>query len=258
MKTGGITSYIDVAQLVLYAFWIFFAGLIIYLRKEDKREGYPLESDRSERAPRVKIQGFPAIPKAKRFKLPHGRGTVGTNRLDKQPIPGQPTLRFPGAPLEPTDNPMLGGIGPGAYALRADLPDLTHHGENKLAPLRVASEFYVSAGDLDPIGMPVLGADLVAGGVVRDLWVDRAEPQVRYYEVEVAANGRRVLLPAGFARVDAAQRRIRVQSILAKHFADVPGTAAPDTVTLLEEEKISAYYGAGTLYAEPSRLGPQL
>ena len=34
------------AQVVLYAFWIFFAGLILYLRREDKREGYPLESDR--------------------------------------------------------------------------------------------------------------------------------------------------------------------------------------------------------------------
>ena len=40
---GSITGYIDVPQLVLYAFWIFFAALIYYLRQEDKREGYPLE-----------------------------------------------------------------------------------------------------------------------------------------------------------------------------------------------------------------------
>ena len=44
MDTGSITGYVDVAQLVLYAFWIFFFGLIIYLRREDKREGYPLGS----------------------------------------------------------------------------------------------------------------------------------------------------------------------------------------------------------------------
>ena len=49
---GAITQYIDVAQILLYAFWIFFAGLLIYLRREDKREGYPLESERSARAPR--------------------------------------------------------------------------------------------------------------------------------------------------------------------------------------------------------------
>ena len=28
MDTGAITQYVDVAQLVLYAFWIFFFGLI--------------------------------------------------------------------------------------------------------------------------------------------------------------------------------------------------------------------------------------
>ena len=28
-----ITQYFDVAQLALYAFWIFFAGLVYYLRR---------------------------------------------------------------------------------------------------------------------------------------------------------------------------------------------------------------------------------
>ena len=47
MENGAITGSIDVAQVVLYVFWIFFAGLIFYLRREDKREGYPLVSDRA-------------------------------------------------------------------------------------------------------------------------------------------------------------------------------------------------------------------
>lgn len=38
---GAITSYIDVAQVTLYVFWIFFAGLLFYLLRENKREGYP-------------------------------------------------------------------------------------------------------------------------------------------------------------------------------------------------------------------------
>lgn len=53
------TEYFDFAQVALYLFWIFFAGLIIYLRREDKREGYPLEDDRGGR---VEVQGFPAAP----------------------------------------------------------------------------------------------------------------------------------------------------------------------------------------------------
>ncbi|NBQ12772.1 MAG: photosynthetic reaction center subunit H, partial [Gammaproteobacteria bacterium] len=43
--TGDITGYVDVAQVVLYVFWLFFFVLIFWLHREGKREGYPLESD---------------------------------------------------------------------------------------------------------------------------------------------------------------------------------------------------------------------
>ncbi|TVP73653.1 MAG: hypothetical protein EA352_11785 [Gemmatimonadales bacterium] len=49
---------INLAQISIYLFWLFFAGLVIYLRREDKREGYPLESDRKG----VTVQGWPAVP----------------------------------------------------------------------------------------------------------------------------------------------------------------------------------------------------
>ena len=57
-----------------------------------------------------------------------------------------------------------------------------------------------------------------------------------------------------FARVK--RNGVYVGAILGHQFADVPGTKQADLVTILEEEKIQAYYGAGTLYAEPSRLEP--
>ena len=41
----GAIGNLDVAQIVLYAFWLFFFGLLFYLRREDRREGYPLESE---------------------------------------------------------------------------------------------------------------------------------------------------------------------------------------------------------------------
>ena len=63
MQTGAITGYIDVAQVALYAFWIFFAGLIFYLRKEDKREGYPLVTER----PGYFLEGFPRSRRRRRF-----------------------------------------------------------------------------------------------------------------------------------------------------------------------------------------------
>jgi photosynthetic reaction center H subunit len=250
MGTGAITQNIDVAQLVLYAFWIFFAGLIYYLVRVNHREGYPMETDNG-----VKVTGWP-IPEPKLYKLAHG-GEVSFPNDFKSPqvLAAEPAHRWAGAPLVPTGNPMLDGVGPGAWADRADRPDVTFEGTPKIVPLRAATGYGISKGDTDPRGLPVLGADGVKGGTVVDLWVDEAESLFRYIELEVAG-GRRVLLPINFARIK--RDKVKVGAVLGSQFAAVPGTRQADIVTLLEEEKIMAYYGGGTLYAEPSRAEPLL
>jgi photosynthetic reaction center H subunit len=58
-------SNIDVAQIAIWLFWIFFFGLVYYLRREDHREGYPLEDDTGGTK-----EGWPAAPR-KSYKLPH-------------------------------------------------------------------------------------------------------------------------------------------------------------------------------------------
>jgi photosynthetic reaction center H subunit len=256
MHTGAITSYIDVAQVTLYLFWFFFAGLIIWLRREDKREGYPLISDRS---PHIRVEGWPAPPPPKVFKLAHG-GTyeAPNNRPEFGEIRANPMAPYPGAPLEPTGDPLLDGVGPASFANRSDEPDHTIDGAPKIVPMRVAAEFSVLDGNPDPRGMPVIGTDRVLGGIVRDIWVDRSEPQIRYLEVEVTASGNRrhVLLPIYLAKVHGSQKEVRVKSICGHQFAGVPGLRNPDQVTLLEEDKICAYYAGGHLYATPKRLGP--
>ncbi len=259
MQTGAITGYIDVAQLVLYGFWIFFAGLVIYLRREDKREGYPLESDRSERARNVPVQGFPAVPAPKTFRLAHG-GTAEapSGRVDEIEVLAT-SGGYPGSPLEPTGNPMRDAVGPAAYAKRATVPDQTIDGDPRIVPMRVATEFSVESRDPDPRGWTVAGLDGEAGAKIVDIWVDRSEPQIRYYEVETnEATPRRVLLPVTLVRVNKTHRYMRVDSITGAQFAGVPGLSSPDQVTLREEDQISAYYAGGTLYATPERSEPLL
>jgi photosynthetic reaction center H subunit len=250
---GAITEYMDVGQMTLYVFWIFFAGLIFYLRREDKREGYPLESTRSRN---IRIVGWPPMPAPKTYKL-HDGSLVSTPRDDasRETLSAAPAA-WPGAPIEPTGNPMIDGVGPASYAWREEVPDLTLDGQIKIVPMRVATEFNVEERDPDPRGMPVIGADGEQGGVVRDIWVDRSEPQIRYLEVEVpvATGTRRVLLPINFTRISEAS--VQVQSILGRQFADVPGLRNPDQITFREEDRICAYYAGGHLYAEPTRLGP--
>ena len=256
MESGAITGYIDVAQLVLYAFWIFFAGLVYYLRQEDKREGYPLESDRSGR---VRVQGFPPMPRPKEFKLPHGG--IATAPRDEAPQPAikaRPVGPWLGAPLTPTGDPMQDGVGPASYAQRANAPDLTYDGQPKIVPMRVATDFTIEAHGPNPRGMTVVGADGVAAGTVVDAWVDRTEPHVRYLEVETKSGGatRRVLLPIYFAKLDRAARKVHVASALGRQIAAAPGLASPDTITLREEDRIAAYFAGGKLYATADRLGP--
>ena len=60
-------NYIDLPTILIWSFWLGFALLILYLRREDKREGYPLESDRQG----VSVQGFPAMPAAREARVKH-------------------------------------------------------------------------------------------------------------------------------------------------------------------------------------------
>lgn len=251
METGAITQYVDVAQLVLYVFWAFFAGLIYYLLRENHREGYPMDSGR-ENGP--KIEGWPPVPAPKTFKLSDGRELQSPDlRRQDADFSAQPTHGWNGAPLEPVGNPLLAGVGAGAWSRRADVPDHLFDGTVKIVPLRSAPDFGVHIKDTDPRGLPVMGADGQQAGTVADLWIDQAEMMFRYLEVALPS-GRSVLMPINFA--DVQRGAVHTRALLASQFADVPALRTPGQVTLLEEEKIMACFGAGSLYATPQRQEP--
>jgi photosynthetic reaction center H subunit len=256
MQTGAITPYIDVAQLTLYAFWLFFAGLIFYLRREDKREGYPLVSDRSQH---IEVIGFPPMPPAKTFIPKYGEA-VQTPRVEvTEEVRGVASAPWPGAPLVPLGNPMLDALGPAAYAQRADVPDpMFSDGSPKIVPLRASPAHSVATEDPHLIGWTVTGADGVVAGTVIDIWIDRAEMIVRYIEVGLTAPlpARAVLLPATFAVFSRRAKEVRVSAILGEQFADVPALKNAETVTLREEDRICAYFAGGFLYATPERAEP--
>ena len=254
MDFGNVTNYIDLAQLLLYLFWLFFFSLVVYLHNESKREGYPTVDSHK---PNYRGGTLWGLPRPKTYILPHGQGMRLVPRPDPQyDLKAKQTVKAPGFPLEPTGNPMLDGIGPAAWATRPDKPDLTHdEGSPRIVPMRVASDWSVAPRDPDPRGKAVFGIDGEQGGVVTDLWVDLSEPHIRYLEID--ARGRRVLMPMNFARVKKTGEVV-AKSVCGKHFADAPGTANPDCVTLQEEDKIGAYYGGGYLYAFEKRAEPVL
>jgi photosynthetic reaction center H subunit len=247
----------DITEIILSVFVLFFLGLIIYLRREDRREGYPLEDDVSGR---LESQGgllFSARPKT--FILPHGEGVVSkpNSARDTHELAAGRTSRAPGTPFEPIGDPMLAGVGPGSVAQRARKPDVMFHGAPKIVPMRIAEGFSIQGKNNDPRGMTVIGADGKEGGVVTDVWIDRAEVLIRYLEVEVAP-AKRVLTPMTMAVLNTSSRTVRVGAILGSQFAAAPTLEHPDQITLYEEERVCAYYGGGLLYATAERTEPYL
>ena len=257
MPKGEITGYIDAAQITLYVFFVFFAGLCFWLRREDRREGYPLEA---EAYGRLKNPDPVLIPTPKAFHLSSGRTMHApqTNVAYDTDVAGRKREPWPGAPYFPTGNPMEDRIGPGSWAKREDTHDHTWEGEKRIVPLRNLDHFVINESGPNPIGMPVLGVDRRVAGKISDVWVDRGESLIRYYEVELPEGGRKVLMPQTFCKITVFSRFAKTEALLAEQFAGIPPTKEPDAITLQEEERIVSYFGAGTLYATPHRAEPRL
>ncbi|XWN33697.1 MAG: photosynthetic reaction center subunit H [Devosia sp.] len=279
-----LTSGIDWALVVLYVFWLFFACLVFYLLREGRREGYPLVDDVTGKR---EGGGLIWIPSPKTFHTSTGEVHHAPDHKEVEPdvVNAVPSAPFPGSPLVPVGNPMTAGVGPGSFAMRADRVDVNAEGEIKILPMRELPEHVVAEDDVDPRGMEVVGADGLPAGTVVDMWVDRSEALVRYLEVRLAETATTtaevvaaetedgevvvaaetqvvtsdtVMLPMNAATVSPLYGQVTTPCILAHHFADVPRIKDPNSITLLEEDKIMAYFAGGELYATPARAEPLL
>ncbi|MDA8585534.1 photosynthetic reaction center subunit H [Rhodobacteraceae bacterium] len=247
----------DLASAAIWMFWIFFALLVYYLQTENMREGYPLEREDGNESASIGL--FPT-PADKTFHLPHGRGDVSVpsgQNAERTNLAIEATSASAGSPYVPTGNPMVDGVGPAAWAPRRDVTELDAHGHDKIKPMADLPDFEVSAGR-DPRGKPVVAGDGEVIGRIIDMWIDVPEQMVRYLTVDLnpEGTGQTRLIPINFCRIQ--HDRVTVRSIYSGQFADVPGITNTGRVTLLEEEKIMAYYGGGTLYADPSRSEPKI
>jgi photosynthetic reaction center H subunit len=227
MESGDITQSMDVAQITLYVFWIFFFGLVIYLRRQDLKPGFDSVGHHESAA-----------------NAPHCR-------------PNDP---FPQAPVVAVGNPLLAGIGPGAWPIRSDTPELAFDDQKpRVVPMRTEKDFSIAHEDADPRGYAVYGADGEIGGTITDLWIDRSEHAVRYFEMEVPVKSgtKRLLVPNLFVdSIKAGKRSAFISAILSTQFADIPATKKPQQVSTTEEERIVAYFAAGRLFATPQRAEP--
>ncbi|MEO0615449.1 MAG: photosynthetic reaction center subunit H [Pseudomonadota bacterium] len=255
--TNNIVGSIDLVEFIFTLFWLFFAVLVLYLHRESKREGYPLEAP--HRMGDVVVRGFPSEPKKKTFKT-RFHGEISVPRKDPEhELAARYVGDFPGAPIEPTGDPLVDGIGPAAWSDRADTPDLTLHGKPRIVPMRNHAEFGIDERDADPRGMKVIAADGESVGTVTDAWIDIPEPGIVYIEIALDASigSGQVLMPFAFVdKIDKAGGALHSNALLSDQYGRAPRIKDPDTITLLEEEKVMGYFGGGKLLAEPSRSEP--
>lgn len=261
MTGGYLLENIDLTEISLYVFFLFFIGLILYLRREDRREGYPLEEDTTGRL--EPIEGLLWFPKPKTFRMADGSVVQAPSPArDPSELKARRLAVWPGAPSAPEGDPMQAGVGPGAFASRARKPDLDLHGAPKIVPMSAANGFSFAKGERRIIGLPVYAYDGKKAGEVSDVWVDRMEQLIRYLEVELSdaageAKGQKVLVPMTMAALEGGMRpHVSVDAVTAAQFANAPRPQTPNQITLDEEERICAYFGAGYMYATPARAEP--
>lgn len=260
---GALTSHLDAVQILVAVFFLCFAGLIYYLRREDKREGYPLW-DISPR--NVPIEGFPAVPPTKVYLLQEGGTTTMPHRFEPSATRAIPADSQFGSPLIPIGDAMLAEVGPGAYPMRKNTP-LLSEGEPQVQPMRIAHGWDVSKGDADPRGMRVLDCGKTPVGTVTDLWVDRGVKILRY--LEVALDGEpdapHVIVPLFRTDIREKRRVVLIDAMLAGHVRLAPRLADPDVITAREEDQVNAYFASAYMYGRdyigtplPSPLLPRL
>lgn len=252
---GNITDYIDLPQVAFWVFFLFFVGLCYWLRMQDKREGYP-----TKQSPFSSVQSNGILP----MPDPHTYLTIEDGPVvaphDQVQIQqnARPLYPFDGTPLSPVGNPLLAGIGPGAWVMRREGPALTEQGEEALQPLRVMHEWSLFKGETDPRGMVVFDRRYNRIGVVREIWIDRGARIMRMLEVDLDAglSAGPVLVPIYHTVIKERERTVRVTALLAHQFAEVPRPVAPNSITGREEERLNAYFAAGRFYAGSTLTEP--
>ena len=243
---GAITGHLDAVQILVAVFFLCFAALIYYLRREDKREGYPLW-DISPR--NVPIEGFPPVPPTKVYALMEGGTTTMPHRFEPSATRAIPADTQFGSPLIPIGDAMLAEVGPGAYPMRKSIP-LLSEGMPQVQPMRIAHGWDVAKGDADPRGMRVLDAAKTPVGTVTDLWVDRGVKILRYLEVTLDGDpaGANIIVPLFRTNVREKRRVVLIDAMLAGHVRMAPRLADPDVITAREEDQVNAYFSAAHMY----------
>ena len=183
----------------------------------------------------------------------HGGSVTLPQEYARRDLNASVRERSPGAPIYPTGDPLLAGVGPGAYTLRRDEPFLMHDGSRQLAPLRDATDYHCVDPERDPRGLRMYGDDYVEVGTVTDVWIDKGSKILRYLEVALDGEPKHRLVPIFYAQFWRKTKSFKLDCLSSTQFAKAPILRHPDIVTAREEDRINGFYAGGYMYSTPLR-----
>ena len=126
-----------------------------------------------------------------------------------------------GAPGAEREEALLAAYGAALLREPDAPPEMPPVGD--VVPLSSMPELQVAAGEADPRGWTVRGRDDEPLGEVVELLVDTTLMKVRHLVCRVdGAEGRRVLLPIGYARLDRDRQAVCIPRLSATHLAELP------------------------------------
>lgn len=258
MPIGSITYHVDFAEIATVVFFVAFLAIVLFLRRKDKQEGYPLRASPFDR---TALLGFPSPREDPTvYLLNEGGSTAAPHHYPDPPMAAEPLYPFDGTPLSPVGNPLLAALGPGAWVVRSDQPMLTEEGDPMLQPLRGLHGWSLEGQEADPRGMTVFDWRWREVGTVVDVWIDRSIKILRILEVDMQphlASGARVLVPIFHTVVRERAREVQVTALDVHQFADIPRPAHPDRITAREDDRLNAYFAAGRFYRDAPPLVPR-
>ena len=250
----GAIGHLDVAQIMLYAFFLFFAGL--HLVPAPGRPARRLSAGIRRTAPsspRLPVHSLAQDLSPRRRLDRESAEFPGRQR----PINAVKVEPWPGAPHRADRRPVAGRRRPGSWNVRPDFAYKTFDGHDVVAPMRVATNYAVADGGGNPIGFSVIGADGKVAGTIKDIWVDRAESMVSYYEIGLTG-GKSVLAPVHFCDVNFRARTVKITALTAEPVRRGAATEEPRRVTMQEEEKVAAVLRRRHALFDPARAEPLL
>jgi hypothetical protein len=106
----------------------------------------------------------------------------------------------------------------------------------ELAELKASREYRVCKEDHDPCGWPVRTSDDRELGKVSDLIIDEQALNARYLVCTFPLQGRRILIPTGFARLDDRGKTVHLDFVTREEAQRLP---TYDGLPLSEEQQIN-------------------